>query len=54
MREAPDAGRVDDLSLVIAAVVLGGRKRLFHGFERSLDLERLGVRRIRRLAETNR
>jgi dihydrofolate reductase len=44
IRQALAAGYVDELSIVIAPVVLGGGKRLFDGFTRSLDLEHLGVR----------
>lgn len=44
IRQALDAAIVDELSIVVAPVVLGGGKRLFEGFERSLDLEQLGVR----------
>jgi len=35
---------VDELSIVIAPVVLSGGKRLFDGFSQSLELEHLGVR----------
>jgi dihydrofolate reductase len=44
IRQALDAGLVDELSIIIAPVVLGGGKRLFDGFTRSLGLEHLGVR----------
>jgi dihydrofolate reductase len=44
IRQALEAGIVDELSLIIAPVVLGGGKRLFEGFSQSLDLEHLGVR----------
>jgi dihydrofolate reductase len=44
IRQALEADLVDELTIVIAPVVLGGGKRLFEGFERSLDLEHLGVR----------
>jgi dihydrofolate reductase len=44
IRQALEAGLVDELSIVIAPVVLGGGKRLFEGFSQSLDLEHLGVR----------
>ena len=37
-------GHVDDLTIILAPVVLGGGKRLFDGFEKSLELEHLGVR----------
>lgn len=43
IRQALTAGIVDRLSLGIAPVVLGGGKRLFDGFEKSLDLEHLQV-----------
>ena len=44
IRQALGAGIVDELSIIIAPVVLGGGKRLFEGFSQSLDLEHLGVR----------
>ena len=44
IRQALDADLVDELTIIIAPVVLGGGKRLFEGFSRSLDLEHLGVR----------
>ena len=44
IRQALAAGLVDELTIIIAPVVLGGGKRLFEGFTRSLDLEHLGVR----------
>jgi dihydrofolate reductase len=44
IRQALEAGIVDELSIIIAPVVLGGGKRLFEGFSQSLDLEHVGVR----------
>jgi dihydrofolate reductase len=44
IRQALEAGLVDELTIVTAPVILGGGKRLFEGFDRSLDLEHLGVR----------
>jgi dihydrofolate reductase len=44
IRQALEAGLVDELSIIVAPVVLGGGKRLFEGFTRSLDLEHIGVR----------
>jgi dihydrofolate reductase len=44
IRQALEAGIVDELSIIVAPVALGGGKRLFEGFSRSLDLEHLGVR----------
>jgi dihydrofolate reductase len=44
IRQALDAGLIDELTIIIAPVVLGGGKRLFEGFSKSLDLEHLGVR----------
>jgi len=44
IRQALDAGLVDELSIIVAPVVLGGGKRLFEGFTRSLELEHIGVR----------
>jgi dihydrofolate reductase len=39
IRQALHAGVVDELSVSIAPVVLGGGKRLFEGFDQSIDLE---------------
>ena len=44
IRQALAGGLVDELTIIIAPVVLGGGKRLFDGFTSSLDLEHLGVR----------
>ena len=44
IRQALAAGLVDELTIIIAPVVLGGGKRLFEGFSESLELEQLGVR----------
>jgi dihydrofolate reductase len=35
---------VDELTIIIAPVVMGSGKRLFEGFNQSLELEQLGVR----------
>jgi len=47
IRQALEAGLVDELSIIVAPVVLGGGKRLFEGFSESLVLEHLGVRQSR-------
>ncbi|HET7305035.1 MAG TPA: dihydrofolate reductase family protein [Segeticoccus sp.] len=39
IRQALAAGRVDELALSTAPVVLGAGKRLFEGFEREVDLD---------------
>lgn len=44
IREALVRGLVDELSIIVAPVVLGGGKRLFDGFSESIELEHLGVR----------
>jgi dihydrofolate reductase len=44
IRQALAGGRVDELTIIVAPVVLGGGKRLFDGFTQSLELEQLGVR----------
>jgi dihydrofolate reductase len=44
IRQALAAGLVDELTIIIAPVILGGGKRLFDGFSTSLELEHLGVR----------
>ncbi len=47
IRQALTAGLVDELTIIVAPVILGGGKRLFEGFSKSLDLEHLGVRQSR-------
>lgn len=44
IRQALAAGIVDQLTIIIAPVILGDGKRLFDGFSQSLDLQHLGVR----------
>src|SRR5438874_2686853 len=44
IRQALETGVVDELTIIIAPVVLGGGKRLFEGFSRSIELEHIGVR----------
>jgi len=44
IRQALGAGHLDELSLIIAPVVLGSGKRLFEGFTADVELEHLGVR----------
>jgi dihydrofolate reductase len=47
IRQALAAGIVDELTIIIAPVVLGAGKRLFEGFAQSLELEQRGVRQSR-------
>jgi dihydrofolate reductase len=47
IRQALEAGLVDELTIIVAPVVLGGGKLLFEGFTSSFDLEHLGVRQSR-------
>jgi dihydrofolate reductase len=44
IRQALAGGYVDELTIIVAPVVLGAGKRLFDGFTESLDLEHLRVR----------
>jgi dihydrofolate reductase len=44
IRQALEANLVDELTIIIAPVVLGGGKRLFEGFTKSVELEHVGVR----------
>ena len=44
IRQALAAGIIDELTIIIAPVVMGAGKRLFDGFSQSLELEHLGVR----------
>ncbi|MGH2663440.1 MAG: dihydrofolate reductase family protein [Actinomycetota bacterium] len=43
IRQALRAGHVEELSISIAPVVLGGGKRLFEGYDQTLDLEPVSV-----------
>ena len=43
IRQALRAGYVEEFTLTIAPVVLGGGKRLFEGFDEDLDLEHVRV-----------
>ncbi len=47
IRQALAAGIIDELTIIIAPVVMGAGKRLFDGFSQSLELEHLGVRQSR-------
>src|SRR3954452_997436 len=47
IRQALDAGLVDELTIIVAPVVLGGGKGLFEGFTKSLELEHVKVRQSR-------
>jgi dihydrofolate reductase len=44
IRQALAAGLIDELTIILAPIVMGAGKRLFDGFSRPLDLEHLGVR----------
>jgi dihydrofolate reductase len=44
IRQALEAGLVDELTIIVAPVTLGDGKRLFEGFTESLELEHLGAR----------
>ena len=47
IRQGLHSGIVDELSIIVAPVVLGGGKHLFEDFTKSLDLENRGVRQSR-------
>jgi dihydrofolate reductase len=44
IRQALDADLVDELTIIIAPLILGSGKRLFDGFTRDVELEQAGVR----------
>ncbi|MGH2833243.1 MAG: dihydrofolate reductase family protein [Solirubrobacteraceae bacterium] len=44
IRQALTDGLLDELSIVVAPVILGAGKRLFEDFSRSLELQHIGVR----------
>jgi dihydrofolate reductase len=43
IRQALRAGHVEELAISIAPVILGGGKRLFEGFDQTLNLEQIGL-----------
>jgi dihydrofolate reductase len=47
IRQFLEAGLVDELTLIIAPLILGDGKRLFDGFTRSMELEQLSARQSR-------
>jgi dihydrofolate reductase len=44
IRQALAAGLVDELTIIVAPLVLGAGKRLFDGFETDIELEHAGLR----------
>jgi dihydrofolate reductase len=44
IRQALESGEVEELTIIVAPIVLGGGKRLFEGFDKRIELEHLGVR----------
>jgi dihydrofolate reductase len=44
IRQALAAGQIDELTIIVAPIVLGAGKGLFDGFEKRVELEHLGVR----------
>ncbi len=44
IRQALEAGVVQELTLIVAPVIMGAGRRLFEGFTQSLDLQQVGVR----------
>jgi dihydrofolate reductase len=47
IRQFLEAGLVDELTIIVAPLILGAGKRLFDGITRSIELEQLGVRQSR-------
>ena len=44
IRQALEADLVDELTIIVAPLTLGGGKRLFEGFSKSIQLEHAGLR----------
>jgi dihydrofolate reductase len=47
IRQALGGGLVEELTIIVAPLILGRGKRLFEGFEHDIELEQLGVRQSR-------
>jgi dihydrofolate reductase len=47
IRQALGAGLVDELTIVVAPLILGRGKRLFERFSKVIELEHLGLRQSR-------
>ena len=47
IRQFLEAGLVDELTIIVAPLILGDGKRLFDGFTRSMELQQLSVRQSR-------
>lgn len=43
IRQALRAGHVEELSISVAPFILGGGKRLFDGFDETVNLEHVGL-----------
>ena len=44
IRQALEADLVDELMIIVSPLILGGGKRLFDGFTKSIELEQAGMR----------
>ena len=44
IRQALESGQVDELTVIVAPVILGGGKHLFEGFSQDVELEHKGAR----------
>jgi dihydrofolate reductase len=44
IRQALASDQVEELTIIVAPILLGGGKRLFEGFDKRVELEHLGVR----------
>src|SRR3954452_4326104 len=47
IRQALASGQVEELTIIVAPIVLGAGKRLFEGFDKRIELEHVGVRQSR-------
>jgi dihydrofolate reductase len=47
IRQGLASGQIDELSIIVAPIVLGAGKGLFDGFDQRVELEHLGIRQSR-------